>query len=61
MTNMQQALLSPAYYLQQNDLVYVVPNNKKKRESTDMGNTFHSPYIWLSIASLLASLIAIFK
>ena len=61
MTNMQQALLSPAYYLQQNDLVYVVPNNKKKRESTEMGNTFHSPYIWLSIASLLASLIAIFK
>ncbi|MGN1228804.1 MAG: polysaccharide biosynthesis/export family protein [Prevotella sp.] len=61
MTNMQQALLSPAYYLQQNDVVYVVPNNKKKRESTDMGNTFHSPYIWLSIASLLASLIAIFK
>ena len=61
MTNMQQTLLSPAYYLQQNDLVYVVPNNKKKRESTDMGNTFHSPYIWLSIASLLASLIAIFK
>ena len=61
MTNMQQALLSPAYYLQQNDLVYVVPNNKRKRESTDMGNTFHGPYIWLSIASLLASLIAIFK
>ena len=61
MTSMQQVLLSPAYYLQQNDLVYVVPNNKKKRESTDMGNTFHSPYIWLSIASLLASLIAIFK
>lgn len=61
MTNMQQALLSPAYYLQQNDLVYVVPSNKKKREATDMGNTFHGPYIWLSIASLLASLIAIFK
>ena len=61
MTNMQQALLSPAYYLQQNDLVYVVPNNKKKRESTEMGNTFHTPYIWLSIATFITSLIAIFK
>lgn len=61
MTNMHQALLSPAYYLQQNDLVYVVPNNKKKRESTEMGNTFHTPYIWLSIATFITSLIAIFK
>ena len=61
MTNMQQALLSPAYYLQQNDLVYVVPNNKKKRESTEMGNTFHTPYIWMSIATFITSLIAFFK
>ena len=61
MTNMQQALLSPAYYLQQNDLVYVVPNEKRKRESTETGNLFHSPYIWLSLASFLTSLIAIFK
>lgn len=61
MTNMQQTMLSPAYYLQQNDLVYVVPNGKKKREATDAGNAFHSPYIWLSIASLVASLIAIFR
>lgn len=61
MTNMQQTMLSPAYYLQQNDLVYVVPNGKKKREATDAGNALHSPYIWLSIASLVASLIAIFR
>ena len=61
MTNMQQALLSPAYYLQQNDLVYVVPNEKRIRESTETGNLFHSPYIWLSLASFLNSLIAIFK
>lgn len=61
MTNMQQTMLSPAYYLQQDDMVYVVPNGKKKREATDAGNAFHSPYIWLSIASLVASLIAIFR
>ncbi|MGN0282072.1 MAG: polysaccharide biosynthesis/export family protein [Prevotella sp.] len=61
LTNMQQTMLSPAYYLQQNDLVYVVPNGKRKREATDTSNAFHSPYMWLSIASFLASLIAIFK
>ena len=61
MTDMQQTMLSPAYYLQQNDWVYVAPNGKKKRESTDTGNAFHSPYMWLSIASLVTSLIAIFR
>ena len=61
LTNMQQTLLSPAYYLQQNDMVYVAPNSKRKRESTEMSNALHSPYLWLSVASFFASLIAIFK
>lgn len=61
MTDMQQTMLSPAYYLQQNDWVYVAPNGKKKRESTDTSTALHSPYMWLSIASLVTSLIAIFR
>lgn len=61
LTNMQQTLLSPAYFLQQNDMVYVAPNSKRKRESTEMSNALHSPYLWLSVASFFASLIAIFK
>lgn len=54
-------MLSDGYYLQQNDLVYVTPNDKRKRDSTNTGNIFHTPYIWMSIISMLASLIAIFK
>lgn len=61
LTDMQQTMLSDGYYLQQNDLVYVTPNDKRKRDSTDTGNIFHTPYIWMSIISMLASLIAIFK
>ena len=61
LTDMQKTMLSDGYYLQQNDLVYVTPNDKRKRDSTNTGNIFHTPYIWMSIISMLASLIAIFK
>lgn len=59
LTNMQQVLNSPAYYLQQNDLVYVSPNNKRKREANATGNTFNTPAIWISIASLLTTITAL--
>ena len=59
MTNMQSVLTSPAYYLQQNDLVYVSPNNKRKREANATSNTFNSPSIWISIASLLTTITAL--
>ena len=56
LTNMQQTLLSPAYYLEQNDLVYVSPNDKRMRESRGEGNAFQTPSLWLSIASFLTTL-----
>lgn len=59
LTDMQQTLLSPAYYLEQNDLVYVAPNEKRKRESTPTSNAFHTPYLWLSIASFLTTIITL--
>lgn len=59
MTNMQSMLQSPAYYLQQNDLVYVAPNDKKKREANASGNTFNTPGTWISIASLLTTITAL--
>lgn len=47
---------SPAYYLQQNDVVYVSPNNKRKREAHATGNTFNQPAIYISLASLLTTI-----
>ena len=43
---------SPVYYLQQNDVVYVIPNNTKSRQSTVNGNTVRST----SLASLITSI-----
>lgn len=46
---------SPAYYLQQNDVIYVEPNNVRKRQSTVNGNNVRSTSFWMSLASLASS------
>lgn len=50
---------SPVYYLQQNDVVYVEPNNTKARQSTVNGNTVRSTSFWLSLASFLTSIVVL--
>ena len=52
---------SPAYYLQQNDVVYVTPNDTKKRSSTLNGNTVQSTGFWLSVSSLLVTVLTFLK
>lgn len=42
---------SPVYYLKQNDIIYVAPNETKQRTSTPNGNNFLTPSFWISIAS----------
>ena len=46
---------SPAYYVQQNDVVYVEPNSVRARQSTVNGNNVRSTAFWISLASLLTS------
>lgn len=47
----ENVISSPAYYLQQNDVVYVQPSTKKARTSTVNGNNALSASFWLSVAS----------
>lgn len=47
---------SPAYYIQQNDLIYVEPNNTKANQSTVNGNNVLSTSFWLSVASLITTI-----
>lgn len=58
LNNQKETVSSPGYYLQQNDVVYVEPNKKKKLSSTVAGATIYRPALWISLASLL---IAIYK
>lgn len=53
---------SPAYYLQQNDVVYVEPNKTKTGQSTVNENQWKTPGLWISIASFLTTIgVLIFK
>ena len=47
---------SPAYYLQQNDVVYVQPNEIKARQSTTDDKTLRTASILVSSGSLLVSI-----
>lgn len=55
----QDILTSPAFYLQQNDVVYVTPTPKRQREANTSGNTFNQPSFWLSLASLFTTVAAL--
>ena len=59
--NKSETILSPYYWLQQNDVIYVTPNKAKARNS-DIGN---STSLWFSATSILVSLasllVTIFK
>ena len=55
LTSGEHIYTSPAYYLQQNDVVYVEPNAVKARQSTVNGNNVRSTSFWISLASLLTS------
>lgn len=56
--SMEELVKSPAYYICQNDLIYVEPNAMRTRQSTVNGNTVMSTSFWISIASLAASLVS---
>lgn len=47
---------SPVYYIQQNDLIYVEPNDKKRYQADINATYFRSAGFWISLPSLLMSL-----
>lgn len=57
LTNLQELAQSPAYYIQQNDVIYVEPNDIRKRQTTTNGNNVLSTGFWISVASLLTSVV----
>lgn len=51
----EQLYASPAFFIQQGDVIYVTPNEKRMRESTVNGNNIRSTSFWISLSSLLTS------
>jgi len=54
--NAQELASSPAFYLQQDDLIYVEPNDKAKRETTPNGNSPYTPAFWVSMGSFATTI-----
>lgn len=65
LTSAESVYNSPVYYIRQNDVIYVEPNNMAKRGSTVMGSSAYQPGFWFgmitSIASVGALIWALFK
>lgn len=55
LTDAGSLMKNPAFYLQQDDVIYVEPNNMKKRQTTVNGNNALSTGFWISVASLITS------
>lgn len=56
LTDTENIFSSPAYYLEQGDIVYVTPNPKRRRESTVSANSAFTPSFWISLASTATSI-----
>ena len=57
LTNIASMVNSPGYLLEQNDVVYVEPDNIKKRSTTVNANNALSVGFWMSVASVLTSVV----
>ncbi len=55
LTSAEDIYHSPVYYIRQNDVIYVEPNDKAKRASTVMGSSAFTPSFWFSMFSTLMS------
>ncbi|MFR9500381.1 MAG: polysaccharide biosynthesis/export family protein [Rikenellaceae bacterium] len=56
----QDIYTSPAFYIQQNDVIYVEPNRVRANQSTINGNTLSSVPFWMSLASFLTTMTLLF-
>lgn len=59
LTKGDQVMSSPVFYLQQNDVIYVAPNDVKKRNTTANGNAPLTPSFWISVASFLTTVLVL--
>lgn len=50
---------SPAYYIQQNDVIYVEPSKIRANQSTINGNTVRSTSFWMSLASFVTTIVVL--
>ena len=55
LTSAESVYNSPVYYIRQNDVIYVEPNDMAKRGSTVMGSSAYTPGFWFGMFSSVMS------
>lgn len=60
LTDPNSVYSSPVFYLQQNDMIYVEPNDLQKRNTTPLGNSTFTPAFWISLASFAMTVALLF-
>lgn len=60
LTKVESLYGSPAYYLQQDDFIYVLPNQKKQNENDWNANATHTPTFWFSLFTMVTTIVLIF-
>lgn len=56
LTDKESLYSSPAYFIRQNDIIYVEPNPKKASQAYANAGTFRTVGFWLSMPSTIASI-----
>lgn len=60
LTQTESVYSSPAYYIKQNDVIYVEPDNIQKRSTKANGSSSYTPSFWISIVSFVSSMVLLF-
>lgn len=60
LTSADNVYSSPAYYVKQNDMIYIEPNQVKANQSTANGNNYLTPTFWMSMFSFATTLVVLF-
>ncbi|MBR6747186.1 MAG: polysaccharide biosynthesis/export family protein [Muribaculaceae bacterium] len=60
LTDPNSVYSSPVYYIQQNDVIYVEPNDLQKRNTQPLGNSTFTPAFWISLASFAMTVVVLF-
>lgn len=61
LTDSKSIYSSPAFYIHQNDVIYVEPNKVRARQSTANGNNLVTAPFWISIATLVTTALMYLK
>jgi polysaccharide export outer membrane protein len=60
LTKTDDLYASPAYYVRQNDMIYIEPNQVKQNQSTANGSSYMTPTFWISMLTFASTIAVLF-